>query len=280
MNPCPTRTRALLRLPLGGILASCVGLLAYRSRTLDRGGALAAAGTGTLIFTAGGLSWSVPMIGFFAAASTLTRLGSGRKQVLSAPQREVSRPRTATQVLANGGVAAALAVLQIFRSCSRDYTLPYLAAIAAASADTWATELGVLSPSPPRSLRTGRPVPPGTSGAVSLLGSLAMVGGATFVALLTPRRLPRWPVIAAGSFGAILDSLLGATLQARYRCPQCQRVLESPQHDCVADGRRISGLPGMTNDIVNALATLAAALFALWLRTAHDSNRRRASVGS
>ncbi|MFN3337214.1 MAG: DUF92 domain-containing protein [Thermomicrobium sp.] len=280
MSPHRFLTPLPLRVPLGGSLAALVGLLAYRFRVLDSGGTLAAVGIGTLVFAAGGLSWSTSMIGFFAAASALTRLGGARKRALAVHGREASRPRTATQVLANGGVAAALAVLQILRSGDRDYTLPYLAALAAASADTWATELGVLSPNPPRSLRTGRPVPPGTSGAVSLLGSLALVGGSTFVALLTPRKLPRWPVVAAGSLGAILDSLLGATLQARYHCPHCQRVLETPQHDCPGRARRVSGLPGMSNDLVNALATLAAALVALLLATAHERRRRSASAGS
>jgi len=280
MSPHHSLTRLPLRIALGGSLAALSGLVAYRLRALDRGGALAAAGTGTLVFAAGGLSWSTSMIGFFAAASALTRLGGARKRTLAVLGREASRPRTAMQVLANGGVAAALAVLHLLRPGARDYTLPYLAALAAASADTWATELGVLSPSPPRSLRTGRPVPPGTSGAVSLLGSLAMIGGATFVALLAPRRLPRWPVVIAGSLGAILDSLLGATLQARYHCPHCQCILETPQHDCPGRARRVSGLPGMTNDLVNALATLAAALFALVLATGQESRRRSASAGS
>ncbi|MCM8746809.1 DUF92 domain-containing protein [Thermomicrobium sp. CFH 73360] len=273
-------TRLPLRLALGGGLATLVGLLAYRYRALDGGGALAAAGTGTLVFAAGGLSWSASMFGFFIAASTLTRLGGTRKRSLAALRREASRPRTATQVLANGGVAATLAALQILHPGDRDYTLPYLAALAAASADTWATELGVLSPSPPRSLRTGRPVPPGTSGAISPLGSLAMVAGAFFVALLAPRRLPRWPVVTAGSLGAILDSLLGAMLQARYHCPHCQCILENPQHDCTGRVRRVSGLPGMTNDLVNALATFAAALLALLLTPGQERSRRSASTGS
>ncbi|MDW7982511.1 MAG: DUF92 domain-containing protein [Thermomicrobium sp.] len=273
----PSRS-AVHRFLVGSSLAVAIALLAVRVRALDRGGALAAATIGTTVFAAGGLAWAVPMVGFFAAASALTRLGRRRKRGLV--DQHASRPRTAGQVLANGGVAAVVALLQLSRQSRRTFRLPYLGALAAASADTWATELGVLSPSPPRSLRTGRPVPPGTSGAVSPLGTLAMLAGASLVARLAPRHVPRLPVFLAGLAGAFVDSLLGATLQARYYCPRCQRILETARHACPQRACRISGLPGLTNDTVNALATLTGALVAAVLAAFYENSRRSASASS
>ncbi len=256
--------RSLPRLVAGAGLAGPVAFLAYRRGALDGGGALATGLVGSCVFAGGGLAWAVPMLGFFVTASSWTRLHLRRT---STPASQRARAaRTARQVAANGGLAALLGVLQLRAAGRHDLSAAYAGAVAAAAADTWATELGALSPSPPRSPPTGRPVPHGTSGAVTLLGTVAMVGGATLVALLAPRGTPRGAVVVAGCAGALADSLLGATLQARYRCTRCGRLLEDPRHDCPGPVRRVSGLPGLTNDAVNALATLVGAATA-WLLT-------------
>lgn len=66
----------------------------------------------------------------------------------------------------------------------------------------------------------------------------------------------------AGVLGMLLDSFLGATLQARYRCPRCGRIGEGRRCSCGAWGQRISGLCGLDNDGVNLLATFLGALVA------------------
>jgi uncharacterized protein (TIGR00297 family) len=266
-----------LRLALGAALAAVIASLAVRQRALDRGGALAAVLVGTLTFAAGGLAWSRVMIGFFVTGSLLSRVGRQHKRA-AATQGQRGQ-RDARQVLANGGLAALFAALHLMSKQRSDWSLPFLGAIASAAADTWATEIGMLSAHPPRSLRTGRPVPPGTSGAVSLLGLLGMVAGASFVALLAPRGTPRLPIAVAGCLGALADSLFGATLQARYSCSICQRSLEQPAHPpCPGPAQRVSGFPGLTNDAVNALATLVGA--ALASRLGHWTRRMSASRGS
>ncbi|MCX2728439.1 DUF92 domain-containing protein [Thermomicrobium sp. 4228-Ro] len=246
-----------LRLLTGTLLATPIAYLGYQRSALDRGGALAAAAVGALVYAGGGFAWSLPMIGFFASASILTRIRSVRQRAGHTAGSEETA-RTARQVAANGGVAALLGLLE-FCTPRPAWTAPYLGAVAAAAADTWATEIGGLSPGLPRSLRTGRPVPHGTSGAVTPLGTAAMVAGAGLVALLAPRTVPRWVVLLAGCTGAVVDTLLGATVQARYRCACCSRIVEDPRHDCPGRVQRESGLPGVTNDTVNVLATLCAA---------------------
>ena len=255
------RARPLFRLFAGALLAAPIAHLGYRRGALDCGGALASTAVGMLVFAGGGLAWSLPMIGFFGSASALTRL---RAQLGTRTNgHQPAHPaRTARQVAANGGVAALLGLIELAARRPARFTLPYLGAVAAAAADTWATEVGALSPWPPRSLRTGRRVPHGTSGAISAPGTLAMVAGAGFIAVLSPRRSPRWVVLLAGCAGALVDSLLGATLQARYRCERCGCLVEDPKHGCPGRVRRESGLPGLTNDAVNALATFSAAAVA------------------
>ncbi|MDW8060027.1 MAG: DUF92 domain-containing protein [Thermomicrobium sp.] len=261
MSP-PLRAR-LPRLATGALLATPIALVAYRRGALDRNGAGASVAVGTVVFAAGGLAWSLPMIGFFVSASALTKLGTGRRRRrVPSPASTDRSARTARQVLANGGVAAVLASYRFLCPGRADLTVPYLGAIATAAADTWGTELGMLSPEQPRSLRTGRPVAPGTSGAVSTVGILATAAGAGLVALLAPRTVRRWPILVAGCLGALVDSLLGATLQVRYRCPHCGRILEERAHGCSGKVHRASGLPGLTNDAVNLIATASGALLA------------------
>src|SRR5947209_19402307 len=110
----------------------------------------------------------------------------------------------------------------------------YVGALATATADTWATEVGVFSHQLPRLITTGRPVPAGTSGGVTLLGAGASATGALLLGLvfwlLQPCRkaYTALPLIAfiSGILGILFDSLLGATIQAIYYCPTCDKETE------------------------------------------------------
>jgi uncharacterized membrane protein len=141
-------------------------------------------------------------------------------------------------------------------------------ALAAATADTWATEIGTLFGGTPRAPLTLRPVPPGTSGGMSAAGTAAMIAGALFIALAA-RALALTDALAvvtlAGCVGAMVDTLLGATLQERRWCDACGRATECRRHHCGADTRLAGGLTVMDNDAVNVLATLTGAALAALL---------------
>src|SRR5438132_211998 len=129
------------------------------------------------------------------------------------------RARTARQVLANGGVATLAALLGAWTAAA--------GAIAAAAADTWATEIGAFSRFPPRLFTSGRRVARGTSGGITALGTLGGVAGAVTIAWLAYVLAPRGAapglvtLTGAGVVGMLADSLLGATLQGKYQCPAC-----------------------------------------------------------
>lgn len=137
-------------------------------------------------------------------------------------------------------------------------------ALAAAAADTFASEIGVRSTTPPRSIVTGRVVRPGTSGGVTSLGWLASALGALLVAVsyaVGGRGRPGWraPLLAAlsgGLLGCLADSLAGATVQAAYRCSACGSLSESPRHACGGSAVLVGGYRWVTNDGVNLLGTL------------------------
>jgi len=173
--------------------------------------------------------------------------------------------RTAVQVAANGGVAAACALLA---RAAPIWMAAFAGALAAAAADTWSTEIGGKSRTAPRFITTGASVPPGTSGGVTWLGTAGGVAGGAFVAAAAAvlglvRPVAALPVAAGGIAGAVADSLLGATLQARWRCPACGAVGEKRRHGCAVASVLASGLAWMTNDTVNLLATLVGAAVAL-----------------
>jgi uncharacterized protein (TIGR00297 family) len=140
-------------------------------------------------------------------------------------------------------------------------------ALAAATADTWATEIGTLVSGDARVITTWQHVPAGTSGAVTAVGTLGMVLGSAFLTLLMAAAVwPRHVVAAAfvgGVVGALTDSLAGATVQARRRCASCDALTERAIHSCGAHTVLAKGASWMTNDAVNFLCSVVGASAAL-----------------
>lgn len=177
-------------------------------------------------------------------------------------------------MLANGGPALLFAIG--YQLAGHDALLIGAAAtIAATTADTWATEIGRAIGGVPWSLRTRQRVPPGTSGAVSGAGTLATVAGAILIAIVAVLLRPLSPadgdlgpgaaisIGIAGTFGSLIDSFLGATLQARFACATCGHRSESPApHRPGHAMRAASGVPWLTNSAVNLAAALSAGIVA------------------
>lgn len=261
---------------IGIILGILIAALAWKAKALNRSGAIAAALTGGLIFGLGGLPWAVLLLTFFISSSLLSRLFGRRKLALSEKFSKGSQ-RDWAQVLANGGLGTILVILQVLLPGETWPWVAYAGAMATVNADTWATELGVLNPQPPRLITTWQSVERGASGAISLWGSLAAVGGAAlvglFAAILASAASPSGQILAAGlllaailggTAGAFFDSLLGATLQAIYWCPACGKETERhPEHVCGTLTSQIRGLSWLDNDRVNFSASLVGALVCL-----------------
>jgi len=251
------------RVVVGVCVSGAIAALALRRRALSSSGALAATVVGATIWIGGGPIWFAALGVFFVTSTLLGRVGAARKE---RTKLEFSKgdTRDAWQVLANGGVAALAALLMAVAPDAR-WLYAFAGALATANGDTWATELGVLSRGEPRSIVTLRPVPRGTSGAVSGLGLLATVAGALVVGVTAsfatgrPLRLVLAAVVA-GTVGALVDSLAGATVQEQFHCHGCARDCESAVHHCGAAAERVRGIPGFGNDLVNLSATLAGAL--------------------
>lgn len=252
----PASSHLLLTFPLGLVLAAAVAALACRAHALTRSGAFAAWAVGTVVFGAGGWRAAGALLTFFVSSSLLSRWRRRRKEALG---YEKGGRRDAGQVLANGGVAAGCLLLTVFGV--KEGALLFLAALAAANADTWATEIGSAAGSRPYDLRMGRRADAGTSGAVSLPGTAAALAGAAGLGLFAGSPKALLIVTLAGFGGALCDSLLGATVQAQWRDPvNPKRRTEQPQA-----GAPERGLRGVGNDAVNGLCTLSSVILALLL---------------
>lgn len=246
---------------IGGIAAIVIASAARAARSLTTSGAIAAFVVGAVVFGVGGRNAAIVLLAFFISSSLLSALGRNRKRHLTDWGKQ--GPRDARQVFANGGIATlCIGLYATFHSNA----LPaaFAGAFAAAAADTWATEIGTLSRGA-RSILTLRRVARGSSGGISLPGTIAQVAGAALVAFVAAElRLAAFaPVFAGGIAGGFFDSILGATVQAQYRCSRCARACEtSPHSQCGTIPAKIRGLRWMDNDLVNLLATLCGATIA------------------
>jgi uncharacterized protein (TIGR00297 family) len=276
-------------LVLALLIAGLIAYAGYRARALTWDGAVAACLVGGSVFTFGGLAAAILLVIFFASSSALSFVGKRNVRKQQAEETfDKGGKRDAAQVLANGGVAAAALVLAgIFGNPVAPLMFgAFVGALAEATADTWATEIGVLSRTPPRLVTTGRRVQAGTSGGLTLLGTGAGVLGAATIGLFAAASLALFPslwpfegvaqpslsliltALAGGAIGMLVDSLLGATLQASYFCPQCSKPTESRFHRCGTPTTLVRGVQWLTNDVVNLAGTLVGAsvgLLVVWI---------------
>lgn len=263
-----------IQLISGFLLAIIISWLAVRARSLNNSGAMASTILGTIVFGLGGLPWAILLMGFFISSSGLSRLFSKRKRNVNEKFSKGSQ-RDAAQVLANGGISGLFVILHTLYPQAAWPWLAFAGTLAAVNADTWATELGVLSRTSPRLITTGRLVEKGTSGGITIEGTLAAFSGAALIALLSvlfPGILNSGVSVMAqfliisfsGLAGSLLDSLLGATVQIIYTCPTCQKETERhPLHVCGTATTRLRGWNWFDNDWVNIACALLGALLAM-----------------
>lgn len=269
--------KILLQCLVGLAISSGIGFAAYKHKSLTKNGMLGAILTGTAIFGLGGWIWGALLITFFILSSLLSKYQADAKSAM-AEKFAKGACRDIGQVLANGGAGAFFATLFPLLQAPVIF-FAFLGAMATVNADTWATELGVLSKKAPRLITTGKKVSPGTSGGITLLGTLATFSGGLAIGLAgllfmsidgnyggTGTALVKnlWPVllIAAtlgGLAGSLFDSLLGATIQAIYYSDARRKETEKVIDPNGIPNRHIRGWTWLNNDWVNFISSLVGA---------------------
>jgi len=205
---------------------------------------------------------------FFLLGSAASRVGKKKKAGAEALHQH-SGARGAAQVAANGLPSLIFAALYALTG-SEGHLLAVIGCFAAAAADTFSSDLGVLSKREPVSILTLKPVQRGISGGVTLMGLAAGAVGSLLLAVLAAPRFGWGGVLACwltGLAGTLADSLLGAAFQAKYRLPKKsgKGVTERER----LDGKALelaSGVRWVNNDVVNFGSVLICglALALLW----------------
>jgi len=254
------RLKIIMQLLYGFLITIIIAYLAYRAHSLNKSGAVAATIVGIIIFGIGGWQWAILLLTFFITSSGLSRMFKNRKQGLD-EKFSKGHERDAGQVFGNGGLATAFVLVHALYPESTIGWVGFAVSLAAVNADTWATELGVLNPTPPRMITDLRKrVEKGTSGGISLFGTFASLTGSAVIALLAVFLSPISTlninyfllITAAGIAGSLFDSFLGATVQAMYYCPTDKKETEKhPLHTCGTETIHIRGWKWLDNDWVN-----------------------------
>eukprot|EP01039_Chlorochromonas_danica_P001697 gene1697-1854_t len=249
----------LIRLTLAIILAFGLAFHGLKKRSLSPSGCVAAMIVGFVTFSIS-YRFGLVLILFYYSSSKLTKLKEEVKAKLEDGHQEGGQ-RDWIQVFSCSILAVLVAVLfylvigedvnlsyipSTTETVSRDYlamqlTAMFIAHFATANGDTWASEVGILSPSRPRLISTffTREVPPGTNGGMSVIGTVASAAGGGFIGLVYyllsfsyPGSASQWKMIlfgiVCGLLGSIIDSLLGATLQNCVEIMDIGGMMKSP----------------------------------------------------
>ena len=234
-----------------------------RMRLLTLGGAIAASLIGVWVMYFAGAFWLIPLFVFLAGSTLFGRLN----RTAATTDRKHGKPRDAIQVICNGGVFAAAASIP-------DPQLAQMAmgaSIAVSAADTWASEIGMAFRGRTIDITTGRNVPSGLSGGISLAGSAGALFASLLFAVLAVVLMDRsglqmLPFMIAGMGGMLVDSLFGSKLQPHFRCAD-----GSLSDERRSGSKRISGFNWMSNDAVNIISNIivTAAVVLLFDRALH-----------
>jgi uncharacterized protein (TIGR00297 family) len=253
------------RVTAGFFIASVLAIHGRR-KNLTVDGAITAFFIGLGIFSYN-LAMGIMLIVFYLSSSKLTHY----KKQIKMKQEEFISNRDYIQVLCNS--------LWLFIAClvyHFDYdkrkmaSLMAIGVLSCCAGDTWASEVGSVVSSAPILITTLKRVPPGTNGGISLGGTIASFMGGLLIGIsyyillnLFPTDLYAFSLMescllgsAGGFVGSMLDSLMGATIQATYWCEQSKKVVKIQSKTT----KKISGIAVMTNEAVNLISSLIIGL--------------------
>jgi uncharacterized protein (TIGR00297 family) len=250
------------------LLIAVMAIAGYYEKLLTISGAIAAFFTGYFVVLGLGIKGLFLLGLFFVSSSLWSKIKSSNKKkaediLVKGSQRDWQ------QVMANGGLAALACTFYYFTGASV-WQLGFCITLAAANSDTWASEIGSMSKGKPFFIKTFKRVERGTSGAVSLLGTVAAVFGSLLIAgtayyLFTLSLEGFYFILILGFVGNMVDTLLGAFVQAGYECPNCGTKTEKEIH-CGQTITLIKGFPLFNNDTVNFLSGLSTLLMGIIIK--------------
>jgi len=207
--------RAAVGFGINAVLAAA----GYAAKSVNASGVMAGIALGTVLWAF--LDWPgyLLLIAFFVVGTVCTKIGYEAKAGRKLAQEGEGR-RGARHAFANTGVAVACGVFAVTTPHTVFFVVACAAAFATAAADTAGSEIGQLWGRRAFLPTTLKPVPPGTDGAISLVGTLAGIFAAVLLGAVgaVVGLYPWMGVVAvtlAGFVGSTLESVLGAFFEGR-----------------------------------------------------------------
>lgn len=248
-------------------LAAILALLAYGVKAITIVGALVGFAVATAILYSGGLQLFLLLLLFVGCGAFFAKLPK-----TDSPKADQHSVRGGFQVFATIGIAGLFALMMALRwwqdaMWQRALVSGIVVVLAASFSDTLSAELGSRYGGTPRKLLFGKQLEPGQSGGMTLFG-LAIGALAAFTIPFLATKLGILPRdtdanLAMLAFaGNLFDSVLGAFVQATYRCEKCGFESEISRH-CNAKGTVIHGLP-VSNAGVNLIVTVVLGVLVVW----------------
>ena len=239
----------------------------YKKNILDKTGIITAIVIGIMIFIGGGWKFIAMISAFYILGIATTNFKKSKKRINSIT-KEKSTTRSYTNVIANGGIASMLALSNIMIE-SELLTIAFIGAILTATADTIATEIGLLSKSTPfLLLKPSKKCIKGESGGVTILGltssfvSILIIGIISMVLGVINTQYQIIAIIIGGYSGNLLDSIIGGTIQRIGKCTECGNMTENMTHH----NKKVTitrGNKNINNDVVNFISTIFGAIIAV-----------------
>ncbi|KAK9465379.1 integral membrane protein DUF92-domain-containing protein [Lipomyces arxii] len=257
---------------------------ASRRKSLTPNGLVAGAITGLIHAIHPWSIYTILLFTFFITGTAFTKVKANIKKTLTASSTGGNGgegPRNEVQVLANSLPASILIILHYFtmsNKCWNDSILVIgvFAQYAAVTADTWSSELGILSKTSPVLITTLRKCPPGTNGGVSKFGLGAAVGGGALIGIMASLFTPfcaTWSFFAKlklivgmsllGLIGSTLDSVIGALFQESVVNEQGKIIEVEGGKRAKLHGKVVSGSNVLSNNQVNLLMATLTPIIAI-----------------
>ncbi len=246
-----------MNLGISIVLSLLLGFLARIKKALTIPALLIAIVFSIIITYFGGITAFIILVSVFLG-SIITKLFTKKKK---------HEKRVMIQIIANVGTST-LAILLYKITSNPTYLLIYASVMAESLADTLASDIGTLSKKMPINILTGKTGEKGISGNISFLGLSSSLLGSLFIGIIYYLGINHSItsvaiILLSGFFGSIFDSILGASIQVKYKCPVCQKITEKKVH-CEKETQYEKGIKFVDNNLVNLLSNLFV-FIVLWL---------------
>jgi uncharacterized protein (TIGR00297 family) len=263
-----------MNLLIGLIFSFIIAFPALKKQSLSKSGFVAALILGSLIYYSSGILGFSTMIIFFISSSIISKKNKYEEK----DNRILDKGscRDYIQVLANGIVALLFSL--VFKITNNNiFLIGVIISFASSNADTWASEIGIMSKDIPRYIFSKKPVSRGLSGGVTKLGFISSLLGSLLIACwftllssiingFTLNSVINLIIISISGFiGALIDSILGETVQVKYISWKDKDLITERSEEDSKKNKIVSGISFFDNNLVNFTSVLISSLIGICL---------------